>query len=110
METLKARLAANGYRDPDLRTGNVDTAGCASRRSSHLRLISLGALEKWLLWSLDIKNAFLLKGGFDCEVYLRAPRGRNTQRYSPRMEIAGTCVWAECCLGGSPSALAQIPG
>ena len=30
----------------DLRNGNVDIAGCVSRRSSHLRLVSLGALKK----------------------------------------------------------------
>ena len=53
-----------GFQDPDLRDGNVDFAGCVSRRSPHLRLISLGALGKWPLRSLDIKNAFLQADGF----------------------------------------------
>ena len=42
VKTAKARLVAKGYQDPDLRGGNVDFAGCVGRRSSHLRLISLG--------------------------------------------------------------------
>ena len=35
-ETVKARLAAKGYQDPDLLVGNVDIAGCVSRRP-HIR-------------------------------------------------------------------------
>ena len=42
----------------------VDTAGCASRRSSHVQSIPLGTLAKWPLGSLDIKNAFLQADGF----------------------------------------------
>ena len=53
--------------------GNVNTTGRARRRSFHMQLISLGALKKWPLCSLDIKNAFLRAAGFDREVYLRAP-------------------------------------
>ena len=65
--TVKARLVAKGYQ------GNVDIAGCVSRRSPHLRAISLGALMKWPQWNLDTENAFLQAGGFDREVHLRAP-------------------------------------
>ena len=59
--------------------GNVDSAACVSRRSSHLQVISLGALGKWPLWSLDIKNAFLQADGFDRGVFLRAPREWNSK-------------------------------
>ena len=31
--TVKASLVAKGYQDPDLRDGDVDLAGCVSRRS-----------------------------------------------------------------------------
>ena len=41
-ETVQARLVATGYQDPDLRSGNVDITGCASRRSSHFQVISWG--------------------------------------------------------------------
>ena len=44
--TVKARLVAKGYQAPDPRYGHVDIAGCVSRRSSRLQLISLGALTK----------------------------------------------------------------
>ena len=37
-------------------------------------MISLSALKKWKLWSLDIKNAFLQADPFPREVYLQAPR------------------------------------
>ena len=64
-KTARARLAAKGCQDPDPRTGNVDIAGCVSRRPSHVQLISLGALKKWPPWRLDIRNAFPGADGFD---------------------------------------------
>ena len=68
MKTVKAQFVANGYPDPDLRMDNVDIAGCVSHRSSHLRLISRGALKKRPQWSLEIKNVFPQADGFDREV------------------------------------------
>ena len=44
-----------------------------SVRPSHLQVISLSALKKWKLWSLDIKNAFLQANPFPREVNLHAP-------------------------------------
>ena len=41
--TVKARLVANGYQEPDLKDGLVETAGCVSLRSSHLQVVSLAA-------------------------------------------------------------------
>ena len=70
---VKARLVAKGFQDPDLKEGLVDTSGCVSLRSSHLQLVSLSAIRKWELWSLDIKNAFLQADGFDRDVFLHAP-------------------------------------
>ena len=43
----KARLAAKGKQEQDLRRGNRGIAGCVSRRSSHLQLISMEAQKKW---------------------------------------------------------------
>ena len=77
VKKAKARLVAKGYQDPDLRPGNVDTAGCVIRRSSYLQVTSLRALKKWPLWNPDIKNAFPQADGFDREVYRRAPREWN---------------------------------
>ena len=71
--TVKARLVARGFQDPDLAAGLVDTSSCVSLRSSHLQVISLSALKRWNLWSLDIKNAFLQADPFPREVYLQAP-------------------------------------
>ena len=45
-KTLKARLAAKGYQDPDLKDGNVVIGRCVIGRSAHLQLTSLGALKK----------------------------------------------------------------
>ena len=72
-KTVEARLAAKGYRDPDLRNGNVGIAGCVSRRSSHLQRISLGDLKKWAIWISDIKNALLEADGFGRGAPVRAP-------------------------------------
>ena len=38
--TVKARPAAKGFQDPDLKAGVLDTSGCVSLRSSHLQVIS----------------------------------------------------------------------
>ena len=72
--TVKARLVARGFQDPDLAAVLADTSSCVSLRSSHLQVISLSALKKWKLWSLDIKNAFLQADPFPREVYLQASR------------------------------------
>ena len=53
----KARLVAKGNQDPDLQDGLVDTSGRVSLPSSRLQVVSLGAIENWKLWNLDIKNA-----------------------------------------------------
>ena len=45
-KTVKARVALKSNRDLDLRDGNVEIAGCASRRSFHLQLTYLCTLEK----------------------------------------------------------------
>ena len=63
--------------------GNVDIAGCVSRRSSLLQVISPGASAEWPLRSRKIKNALLRANGFDLEVHLRAPckwNSRDTRR------------------------------
>ena len=67
------RLAEQGCQDPDLRDGNVDTSGCVSLRSSHLRVISLGALKIRQNWSLDDKNASRKADGLGSGNLLRAP-------------------------------------
>ena len=56
-KTVTARLAARDFQDFDLAEGPVGTSSCFSMRSSHLQVISLGALKQWKLRSLEIKNA-----------------------------------------------------
>ena len=72
-KTVKVALAAPGFPGPDLAKGLVDTSSRVSLRSSHLQVNSLGALKKWRLWSLDIKNAYFQSDPFHREVYLHAP-------------------------------------
>ena len=66
---VKSHLVATGFQDPDLLEGVADTSGRVSFRSSHLQVVALGAITKWELWSLDIKNAFLQEDGFDRDVF-----------------------------------------
>ena len=70
---VKACLVAKGRQDPDVGDGLVETSGCVSLRSSHLRVISLGALKKLDIWILDVKSALLRTDGFCRGVFLRAP-------------------------------------
>ena len=57
-QRVKARQAAMGYRGPDLGEGAADSFGCVGHQPSHLLAIPLGAIKKWEIGSLDIKNAF----------------------------------------------------
>ena len=76
-KAVKACPVATGYQDPGLRGGKVDAPGRDSFRSSRLQVISLGAVGKWEIWSLDIKNAFLQADGFCREAFLCAPANRD---------------------------------
>ena len=78
-KTVKARLVPTGYQDPGLRNGNVDIAACVTRRSPHSQLIALGALKKWPIRNLDIKNACPQADGFDREVLSPRPAGVEIQ-------------------------------
>ena len=57
VKTVKARLAAQGFQDPDPQDGAVDTSGRANLRPSDLQIVSLSALKNWKRWNLEIKNA-----------------------------------------------------
>ena len=70
---VRARLVAESFQDPELKEGLVDTSGCVSLRSSHLREVSLSAIQRRKLRGRDIKNAFLQAGGLDRDVFLHAP-------------------------------------
>ena len=81
--TAKARPVAEGYKDPDMKEGNVSCAGCVSRRSSHLQALSVAAIKSCEIWFLDIGNAFLPADGFSRGVHPRAPQKcgpKNTRR------------------------------
>ena len=73
VERAMARPAAKGFQGPELKAGLVDVSGCVSLRSSHLQVVPISALQKWKLWSLDIKNASLHADGFDRDVRPHAP-------------------------------------
>ena len=45
-KSVKARLAAEGYQNPELQKGIADTSGYVSPRSSHLQVISKCAIKK----------------------------------------------------------------
>ena len=71
--TVKTRLAAKGFRGPDLKDSFANSSGCVSLCSSQLQVISLSAPEKWKFRRLDIKNAILQAAGLSRDVILRAP-------------------------------------
>ena len=71
-ESVKERLVGKGYQVPDLRGGIVDASRCVSHRSSHLQVISLCALKKRKLRTLDAKDALLQVDGFTRDVFPQA--------------------------------------
>ena len=54
---VKARLVAEHPQGPELKAGRVESSGCASLRTPHLRVVSMSAIKEWKLWSLDIRDA-----------------------------------------------------
>ena len=48
---------SEGFQDPYLTEGLVETSGRVILRFSLLQVISLSGIRQWKLWSLDIKNA-----------------------------------------------------
>ena len=93
--TVKARLVARGFQGPDLADGLVDTSSCVSLRSSHLQVISLSALKKWKLWSLDIKNAFLQADPLPREVLLAGSEGVVFVQSVSCVASQCPCLWVE---------------
>ena len=67
---VKARLAAKGCRRPDLKDG--PDLKDVSLPSPHLQVISPGAIKKWGIWRLDIKNALRQADGLDWDTCFRA--------------------------------------
>ena len=82
---INVRSASKGYQGPDLKEGVPDASGCVSLRSSHLQVISLCAIEKWEIWSLDTKAAFWQADRFYRDVFRRAP-----MEWSP---LSGLRTW-----------------
>ena len=66
---VKARLVTKGFQATDLTEGLVVSSGCVSLWSSHILVVSLCALNKWMFWSLDIMDALLQAEGFDRVVF-----------------------------------------
>ncbi|CAE7223028.1 RE1 [Symbiodinium sp. CCMP2592] len=67
----KARLVLVGYQDPDL--GKIATDSPTLRKESKHIILSLCAAFGWILWSADIKTAFL-SGDASCRnIHFRPP-------------------------------------
>ena len=103
VKTVKARLVARGYQDRYPRNWGVGVAGCVSRRSPRLQLISLWGPEE--VAGLDPGSP----GG-----WLR-PRGLSscTMRVefhglSPGLATAGARVWSRWSPSCIPRVLAQV--
>ena len=92
---VKARQAAGGFRDPDLKDGNVDASGCVSLPPSHLLVISLGALKTWKTWSDDIKIPLLEAAGSGCDVFVTRPHVTGSLECTSHSEIARAGLWFE---------------
>ena len=73
VDRLKARLVAKGYNQVQS-SDYYDTFFPIAKMASVYLLLSMAAMRSWLMYQLDIKNAFL-HGDLAKEVYMEQPPG-----------------------------------
>ena len=93
--TVKRRLVTNGFQDPDLKNGLVETAGRVSLLPSPLKAGSLSAVAKWRLRGVGIRDALPQADNFDREVFLRAPTNWSPRGAERVWKFEGSYLWIE---------------
>ena len=78
LDCLKAHLVTNGYTNI-YGSDYYDTFSPIAKMAYVRLLLSMAAMRSWLLYQLDIKNAFL-HGDLTEEVYMEQPPGFVAQR------------------------------
>ena len=73
IDRYKARLVAKGFTH-EYEIDYEETFAHVARLSSVMTLIVISAAHKWLLFQMDVKNAFL-NGELSEEVYINLPPG-----------------------------------
>ena len=82
-----ARRAAKGYKGPDLKDGNVDTSECVSLCPPHLQGISPGDVDKWMIWSMGVKNTFRQADGSGRNVFFTCSCETGSLECTSHLEI-----------------------
>ena len=70
----KARLVLQGYSDPDLLSGSLETSSPTLNRTSRQVLLSIGVLNQWEFLCADVATAFLQGDKQTRELWCKLPR------------------------------------
>ena len=70
----KARLVLQGFADPDLLQGQLDTSSPTLSRSSRQVLIALSEVLSWERWTADVAFAFLQGDPQERVLWARIPK------------------------------------
>ena len=70
----KARLVLQGFSDPDLLNGELDTSSPTLGRSSRQIMLALMSLLGWSATVADVTTAFLQGDPQLCELWARLPK------------------------------------
>ena len=70
----KARLVLQGYSDPDLLSGSLETSSPTLNRTSRQVLLSIGVLNQWEFLCADVATAFLQGDQQARELWCKLPR------------------------------------
>ena len=76
-KTIKARLAARGFENPEVKNKTLINSALMAGRGSNLLLLSLAALRKWTVEQMDVSGAFLKSDPIQRLVWLQPPLEAN---------------------------------
>ena len=73
MPRAKARLIIQGFNDPDVLDGKLQTSSPTASRVSKMVMLALASCQRWRPWTADVSTAFLQGKTQERKLYVKLP-------------------------------------